>query len=202
MALTAKQQTFVTAYLDGGMTNAAAAYRIAYPTSKKWSAQTVANKAYHLLAHGEIGAIIDTTRKKASQAIEKSADRFAISKERISDELARLAFVDVRKLFKWDGKGVTVLDSASLTDDEAAAVVEVSHTVTKEGGTIKVKLADKQAALMNLARLHGFVVDKPGDVTVNLLVQQQADQQRSKLIAKLQALAVPEPLVIDVEVEK
>jgi hypothetical protein len=40
---------------------------------------------------------------------------------------------------------VTVRASAALTDDEAAAVIEVSQTVTAEGGTIRVKVADKRS---------------------------------------------------------
>jgi len=160
MALTAKQQAFVTAYLDGGMSNAAAAYRVAYPTSLKWPAQTVSNKANELLNHGEIVGLIAAARAKAARAMAATEDRYAVTKERISRALAQMAFADARKLFTWTSGGVTLKASDELTDDEAAAVVSVSHTVTEAGGTIKVQLGDKRQALMDLAKLHGHIVDR------------------------------------------
>lgn len=160
MALTAQQRAFVTAYLDGGMTNAAEAYRVAYPTSRSWKAQRVAEEASVLLSNPKISPIIAEARAKAAASLVQAADRFAVSKERISAELARMAFADSRRLFSWSDRGVTVIASAELTDDDAAAVVEVSQTVTSEGGTIRVKLGDKRQALMDLAKLHGHIIDK------------------------------------------
>ncbi len=160
MSLTPQQQAFVTAYLDSGMKNAAAAYRIAYPTSLKWTAQRVAEAACRLLAHSKISSIIDTARAEATKALNRSVSRFAVSKERITEELARMAFADSRRLFEWGPDGVRVLSSDDLSDDEAAAVVEVSHTRTAEGGTIRVKMGDKRQALMDLAKLHGYVIER------------------------------------------
>jgi phage terminase small subunit len=180
VALTGMQKAFVTAYIDGGMTNAAAAYRIAYPGSLKWAPKTVANKAYELLNHGEISGILAELRAKATQKLEQSADRYAVSKERLSRELARLAFADARKFFDWGPDGVTVRPSQRLTDDEAAAVIEVSQTTTAEGGTIRVKLADKRAALMDLAKLHGHIVDRK-DVRVIKSYTDLSDEELAAL---------------------
>lgn len=160
MALTSKQQAFVTAYLDGGMSNAAAAYRIAYPTSQKWDAQTVANKANEMLNHGDIKGIIAEARAKADARVARAVDRFAVTKERIVRELARMAFADARKFYEWDADGVRLKGSDDLGDDEAAAVQAVSHTVTKDGGTIRVQLVDKRAALMDLAKINGHIIDR------------------------------------------
>lgn len=160
MALTPQQQIFVTAYLDGGMANASDAYRKAYPTSEKWSAVAVSRKAAASLLNGSIRRVIDAARAKAENKMAAAEDRFAVSRERISRELARLAFSDHRRLFEWDKDGVIVRASADLSDDEAAAVIEVSQTITAEGGTIRVKLADKRQALMDLAKLHGHIVEK------------------------------------------
>lgn len=160
MALTVRQQAFVKAYIDNGMTNAAAAYRIAYPTSVKWTTGAVATAASELLKHRDIVGILAPLRAKAAKAIEQSAGRYVVTKERISQELARMAFVDARKLFKWTAGGVSVKSSEELSDDDAAAIVGVSHTVTEAGGTIKVQLADKRLALMDLAKLHGHIVEK------------------------------------------
>lgn len=160
MALTAKQQAFVTAYLDGGMGNAAAAYRVAYPNCAKWDNQTVANAAYKLLQHGDISAIVTNAKAKAEALTAAAPDRYAVTKERISQALARMAFIDPRDLYDWGERGVTLKASADLTDDQAGAVQAVSHTVTKDGGTIRVELADRRRALMDLAKLHGHIVEK------------------------------------------
>jgi hypothetical protein len=187
MALTAKQQAFVTAYLDGGMSNGSAAYRVAYPNSRKWSAQVVANKANELLNHGDIRVIIASARAKSAQAMAATEDRYAVTKERISRGLAQMAFADARKLFTWTSSGVALKSSDELTDDEAAAVVSVSHTVTEAGGTIKVQLGDKRQALMDLAKLHGHIIDRKD---VRLI--KSIDDLREDELAALAATELPE----------
>ena len=157
MALTPKQQAFIEEYLRNGR-NASAAYRFAYPN--KMTASQVGIQAFRMLEHPKIAPIIAEADAKAAKYLQRSVERYAISKERISDELARLAFVDARRLYRWDQNGVTILASDDLSDDDAAAVIEVSQTVTKEGGTIRVKVADKRQALVDLARLHGYVTEK------------------------------------------
>jgi phage terminase small subunit len=183
--LTPKQQKFVETYLANGR-NAAAAYRLAY--ASKGSAATVAHRARDLLAHGQIKAIVASADAKAAKRLEKAADRYAVSKERISHELARLAFADARKLFVWGKGGVEVRDSAELDDDTAAPVIEVSQTVTSEGGTIRVKLADKRQALVDLARLHGHIVDRK-DVRVIRSLQDLSDEELAALSASAAAEA-------------
>lgn len=179
MALTAKQQAFVTAYLDNGMSNASAAYRAAYPGCAKWDSQTIANAAYKLLQHGEVSAIMTIAREKAAELASQAPDRYAVTKDRISQELARMAFVDPRGLYEWTTEGVKLKASADLTDDQAGAVQAVSHTVTKDGGTIRVELADRRRALMDLAKLHGHIVEKR-DVR---LIRSVADLSEAELEA-------------------
>lgn len=187
MALTAKQQAFVTAYLDGGMQNAAAAYRVAYPTSQKWTPQAVATASSESLKNPDIMVILDQARAKARQAMTATEDRYAVSKERISRELARMAFVDPRGLYEWTAEGVTLKASADLTDDQAGAVQAVSHTVTKDGGTIRVELADRRRALMDLAKLHGHIVEKRDVRIIN-----SVDDLTLAELAALASTAIPE----------
>lgn len=180
MALTGKQQAFVTAYLDAGMKNAAAAYLKAYPTSAKWPASARANHADKLLRHADIMPIIAEARAKASEMLAITVDRYAVTKDRISQELARMAFADARRLFAWTSKGVTIIPSVDLSDDDAGAVVEVSHTVTAEGGTIRVRLGDKRAALMDLAKLHGHIVERK-DVRLIRSIEDLQDEELTNL---------------------
>ena len=157
--LTERQATFIRLYLTGPDAcrgNATECYRRSYNSSKT-SEKILNEEACKLLKHPKIIPIIAAAEAKAAVRLDKTLDRYAISKERIAVELARMAFADPRRYFTWSAAGVDVRDSAGLTDDEAAAVVEVSHTRTARGsGTIHIKLGDKRGALMDLARLYGY----------------------------------------------
>lgn len=104
---------------------------------------------------------------------ERVMDKLAITKERVAAELAKIAFLDIREAVRWgkspidteaesadpNGLGiypVELVPSEMISDDAAAAVSEVSLTQTG----VKIKMHDKRAALMDLAKLMGFVVDK------------------------------------------
>ena len=98
-------------------------------------------------------------------------------------ELARLAFSDARKLFEWTESGVKVLPSAALSDDEAAAVVEVSETRTADGGTIRVKLADKRQALMDLARICAMIPEPERRVRIIKSVADMSDEELAAVVS-------------------
>lgn len=156
--LTGRQRRFVEAYLANGF-NAAGAYRVAY-TTEGWSAERIAEEAKRVLRNPRISPLIDEAKAKAAERTSAVIDQYAITRERVAAELARMAFADSRRYFKWGKDGVAVRDSDELSADEAAAVVEVSQTVTDKGGTIRVKIADKRQALMDLAKLNGWIVER------------------------------------------
>jgi hypothetical protein len=69
--------------------------------------------------------------------------------------------VDVRTETETDGsqhQRLIVRDLHAADADALAAITEVRRTVA---GEIRVKLADKRQALMDLARLKGWVAEKP-----------------------------------------
>jgi len=76
-------------------------------------------------------------------------------------ELMYIAFSDPRKVFRWSGSGVDLIDSDTLEDKDARAVSEVSQTVTKDGGSIKARLHDKVKALELLGKHLGMFSEKP-----------------------------------------
>ncbi|RBO91043.1 terminase small subunit [Pseudochrobactrum asaccharolyticum] len=157
MKLTAKQERFVSEYLiDLNATQAA--IRAGY------SERTAEQQGYQLLQKTSVAEAI-------SKAQNKTATKLEITKERIIEELAKIAFADMRKAVKWgptqntkemiDGtvvvsSGVTLIDSNEIDDDTAAAVSEVANT--REG--VKIKLHDKKSALVDLAKMLGFMVEK------------------------------------------
>lgn len=158
--LTPKQEAFCLAYIETG--SASAAYRRAYDTSGMKDA-VVHVKASELLANGKIAVRL--------QAIQEShRKRHEVTVDRLVDELAKIAFANAGDYFAWGPNGVTVKSSDELTVEQRSVVCEVSQTITKDGGTVRVKLGDKQAAIEKLAKHLGMFIDRvehgqPGDFT-------------------------------------
>lgn len=97
------------------------------------------------------------------KAIHERATRNEITADRVIQELAKVAFGDLRKVMSWDASGVQIRASSELADEDAAMVSEVCET--RQGGedggsTIKVKTHDKVAALTLLGRHLGIFKDK------------------------------------------
>lgn len=145
MKLTDKQKRFVDEYLvDLNATQAA--IRAGY------SAKTAEWIGPQLLGKTHVSEVI-RDRQQAR------ADRTEITQDRVLKELARIAFGDPRKVMTWGPHGVTLIDSKTLTDDEAAMVSEASETQSLNGGSIKMKLNDRLKALEMLGRHLGMFKD-------------------------------------------
>lgn len=147
--LTPKQEAFAVAVASG--MSQSDAYRTAYPTSAKWLAKSVWERASALAADAKVQARIADLLKKAAESND-------VTVERLLREMARLAFIDPRKLV---GPGGAVLPLHELDEDTARAVasMEVSQDFefTEDGKvpagyTKKVKLWDKRASLEMLGR--------------------------------------------------
>ena len=133
-----------------------------------------------MLANPTIARLIEETRAAAERETAKIQARYVVTKERISHALSLMAFSDPRDFYKWqDGGDVTLKPSADLTDEQAGAVQAVSSAVTKYGRSLKVELADRRGALMDLAKLHGHIVEKK-DVRV---IQSLEDLSEAELLA-------------------
>ncbi len=148
---------------NGG--NAAAAYRLAFPGNS--TASSVSAAASRLRRHPLIVQALEAADAATRQAVDQAVKRYEITAERVADELARLAFTrmpqlaDVRTETETDGsqrQRLVVKDFGAADQDALAAVVEVRRTAV---GDITVKLADKRQALMDRARLKGWVAEKP-----------------------------------------
>jgi phage terminase small subunit len=152
--LTERQKLFVTEYLvDLNATRAA--IRAGY------SAQTARQTGSENLSKPYIAA-----------EIERAMDeRGGITRTRLIEELAKIAFSDIGKVVKWGPEPavirtpengvaikrmvsrVTWRDSDEIEDDVRGAVAEVSHGAN---GALHVKMHDKVAALHTLARVLGM----------------------------------------------
>ena len=157
-ALAEKQATFVQEYLiDLNATQAA--IRAGY------SPGSAARYAVELLNKTHVAEAIKKAMQERNQRVE-------ISQDRILEELARIAFGDLRDAVTWGKEGVKLRESAELTEDQAAAISEVGETVTKEGGSTRIKRHDKVKAIELLMRHKGMLNDKlnlSGELNVSAL---------------------------------
>lgn len=150
--LTPKQARFVDEYLLD--LNATQAYKRVYGCS-----DAVANaNGSRLLVNASVQAALATRRIKLAVST-------GITPERVLEELGRIGFSDMRKFTQWGPSGVSLLDSATLDEESARCVAEVSETTTKEGGSLKFKLHDKVGALTQIGRHFGMFTDKIEDVS-------------------------------------
>ena len=159
-----RQQAFVTAYLANGG-NASAAFRSAYGVSA--SGVSLSNRAHKVKMLPRVQAALNGAQAQADKALQSAVERYGVTAERVADEMARLAFTrldqvcTVRRGLDKAGKAAVVLELhpfAEIEGDALSALVKVKRSA---GGEVTVELADKLAALNSLARLKGWIADKP-----------------------------------------
>lgn len=152
MKLTAKQEAFCQEYLvDLNATQAA--IRAGY------SQRQAGGIGYENLKKPQIA-------ERIKEAMAERAQRVQITQDRVLQELARLAFSDLRRAFKEDG---SLKLPQEWDDDTAAAMAGVDTITTSIGGdedapvtltTKKVKVFDKGGALTLAMRHLGMLTDK------------------------------------------
>ena len=155
MALTPKQKIFADEYLID--LNATRAYRVAYPNVKKDEVAKAAGS--RLLTNVNVTAYVQ-------KRMDERAQRKEVTQDKVLQELAKLGFFDIRKLFDDNGKP---LDISMIDDDTAACIAGMDVLDAYEGagedkefiGYIKTyKLSDKLKALELLGRHLGMFKDK------------------------------------------
>ncbi len=135
MALTDKQSTFVQEYLiDLNATQAA--IRAGY------SEDTARSQGQRLLTNVDIQECIQA-------AMDKRSNRTEITADRVLEEIARIAFLDIRQAFDDEGNLKAIKD---MPEDVARSIGGLDHQVIGDkdsqiGVTSKIKLIDKKGAL-------------------------------------------------------
>lgn len=155
--LTDKQQRFVDEYLID-LNGKQAAIRAGY------SAATAEVQASRLLSNAKVAEAVS-----ARQTV--IADKLEITQERIAAELAKIGFADIRTLFDDGGR----LHHITMIPDAVAAAVQSIEVDTKRTrkakgdeetseleaeATLKIKMWDKRAALVDLGKHLGMFTDK------------------------------------------
>ena len=174
--LNVKQLAFVKLYIATG--NATQAYVKAGYSARGHAAGACAAK---LLTRADIQQLLKPAQQSAELERKDLVNGITIDRDRIRLELARLSFVDPRRLFGEDGRLKAVKD---LDADSAAALAQFEVTERDdEGVTVrvtKVKLWDKNRALQSLADTEPGVwsedaKDRPGDTNVSVSVEQRVN---------------------------
>ena len=157
--MTDAQKRFCNEYLID--LNATRAYKVAYPRCKK--DETVRANSSRLLTNANIQNYILEKQKE----IEK---RTEVTQDMVIKELARIAFLDIRKLYNDSGGLKNIQD----IDEEAVKAISSLETLEEYegygedreqiGDTKKVKLLDKVKALELLGKHLGMF----NDVNVNM----------------------------------
>ena len=102
-------------------------------------------------------------KKKANVATAIAAalaERGNATGSRVVEEIGRVAFARITDITRVEGGCLIITDTAQLTEDQQAAIAEISETITEQGRTIKVKLHDKLSALDKLAKVLALYKDR------------------------------------------
>jgi phage terminase small subunit len=157
MALNLHQVAFVSHILAGKTAEAAyisAGYR---PKSKEAARASGVRLAKHPEIQEALARARDKKARIRAEATKLAIERSAITMERVAVELGRIGFANMMDYMRVGPSGDPVLDFCNLTRERAAAITALH--VSEKGG-IRFKLGDKRAALMDIAKLFGWTVDK------------------------------------------
>ena len=150
-----RQQRFVDEYMvDLNATRAA----IAAGYSKTSAAQA----GWEVLRNPKVA--VEVSRRQA-----RLAERLSVSSENVISELAKIAFANVGDFYRINDEGQLSLDTDALADPTRTAALSQLDIIDRANGDrhIRLKLADKRAALadldrhLNLAQQHKAALEAP-----------------------------------------
>lgn len=177
--MTDAQKRFCDEYLID--LNATRAYKVAYPNCKKDETANAASS--RMLRNVKVQEYIS----KKQQEIEK---RTEVTQDMVIKELAKIAFLDIRKLYTENGQ----LKNISDIDSDTAGAISSLETLEeyegygdereKIGDTQKVKLLDKTKALELLGRHLGIFNDK---IDVNVKEKEEKKNAISDILNQMQS---------------
>lgn len=178
--MTAAQKRFCDEYLTD--LNASRAYKVAYKNCK--SDLTARTNGSKLLTKTNIQNYIN-------EKIKERAQRTEVTQDMVIKELAKIAFLDIRKLYTENGQLKNIAD----IDNETAGAISSLETLEeydgygddreKIGDTQKIKLLDKTKALELLGRHLGIFNDK---LNVNVKEKEEKKNAISDILNQMKSV--------------
>lgn len=153
--------------------------------------------------------VVQRTREEARKQaiIEAETKRVALeeaTRDQVMLETTRIALASLKNVASWDDTGLTLKASDELSDDDAAAIQEISYSFDKAGNPIKkVKMHNKLGALDKLGIVHklwGSQQESASAQTVNnYLILVKAFENPRFVEALMQATEGIDPEEIEIE---
>lgn len=173
--MSAKQALFFKHYLETNK-NGFEAFRRMDPSHVLMPKQSIDKRVRQIMLTSGIKNALRKLAVKENAVTERIMNKYAISQERIKEELAKIAFTNVDDVAEWGPDGVKFKSSAELTEEAKASIAEVGEQIFKDGNKVlKIKNYDKQKALEALARSLGMfkeVVDHNHKaLSVNFIIE-------------------------------
>lgn len=175
--MTNAQKRFCDEYLVD--LNATRAYKVAYPNTKK--EETASSNGSRMLRN-------DKVQKYISEKIKEREKRTEVTQDMVIQELAKIAFLDIRKLYTENGQLKNIAD----IDSDVAGAISSLETLEeydgygdnreKIGDTKKVKVLDKTKALELLGRHLGMFNDK---LDVNIKEKEEKKNAISDILSQM-----------------
>lgn len=160
--MTDKQKIFCDEYLID--MNATRAYKVAYPSCKK--DKTARANSSRLIANANIQEYLDKRRKDRERRTE-------ITQDMVLKELAKIAFLDIRKMYDDKGNLKYIHD----IDDSTAGAITSIESIEEFAGygenreqigyNKKVKMSDKAKALELIGKHLGMFKETNMNVNMN-----------------------------------
>jgi phage terminase small subunit len=115
-----------------------------------------------------VAEILQEREQIDAEGTKLAIERTAITKERVAVELGRIGFANMMDYMRVGPSGDPVLDFSNLTREQAAALTEVTVDDYVDGRgngrrdvrKVRFKLGDKRAALMDIAKLFGWFIER------------------------------------------
>lgn len=162
MKLTQKQERFVQELIKGKSQRQA--YRIAYPSSKKWKDNAVDVNASKLLKNAKVSLRFNKLRDKL---VKRTEEKAIITAEEIIQGIAEIAKDDISNYLDFSMKNVVVgFDNegpiredritVDIKDSKHIDTKNISEVSLGKDGQFKFKLYQRDAALYKLAEIFGL----------------------------------------------
>jgi phage terminase small subunit len=128
---------------------------------------------------------------RVEELLGKAAEKAVITKARVLDELAKIGFSDPRKLFDAAGNLIPIhlLDAdaaACLAAFEVRTLKTEGHAEAAVEQVAKIKTWDKRGALVDIAKIMGFYVEKHEHTGADggpIAIADMSDQEKARRIA-------------------